>query len=167
MKAPILTNVQNEGTTILARIVAFVSLGVSLLMQFGILTAGQGEAVLGFISNPTVAMVISAISALLTALLPAIQGWRSKDRELPSGMTTRDVQVKHTSTVSPTVAQKLGMVIFACVLTLGIGGCSTRASCPSRAVAGPPVVYQEPPTYLNTNAYPGAKMEQMRQQQGL
>ncbi len=91
MDTPILTTVKTEGVTVFARFVAFVAAFVSSLMGIGLLTAEHGDKILGFMNSPKTAAAVGLAGLLLTTFLPAIQGWRSKDKELPPGVTIRDL----------------------------------------------------------------------------
>lgn len=97
MAAPILTTVRDEATTVIARLAALVVASVTLGLTLGVISADQGEAILGFINSPKTASLVSAVGTIILAFLPATQGWRSRDRELPTGVTIEDVELKGTA----------------------------------------------------------------------
>ena len=96
MALPIWTNVSTERVTNIARVVG----AAVFLSQTGL----QGAVIMGWL-DPVKSQglaelasdkLIASVSLLLTAastFLPAPQGWRSADKELPAGQTTEDVLI--------------------------------------------------------------------------
>lgn len=154
-----LVTVKNEGTTLFARLVSFVAALVTALTQIGLLTAERGEKILGIMNSPTTAIIVSLIGTLIMTFAPSILGWRNRSKELPSGLTVKDVQVKPNAPVPADAniklaeaARKASLFVLACFTALSISACS----CPPT----------NPNTYPATNAYPAEKLQQMRAQQG-
>lgn len=156
MAAQLIT-VNSESTTLFARFVSFIGALTATLMQYGILTAEHGDKILGVINSPKTALFASLIGTIVAAFGPSILGWRNRSKELPKGVTVKDVQIKETAPAAVDKAiklhesaSKLGAFIFAACLLPLLSGCS-RASCPASpriegayaapaAIAPPPAV---------------------------
>ncbi len=95
MNLPILTNVKSELVTQRARYAATVVLvsqtGIQLAQAFGWLDTQKAATLVGLVTGAQFEASVAVILAFAAYFLPAGQGWRSADKELPAGLTTKDV----------------------------------------------------------------------------
>lgn len=80
-------------TTDTARFVSAVAYFVGLLVTWGILPADTAGDILGFIEGELFNAIVLSVLFTITTILPAVQKWRSRERELPDGVTILDVDI--------------------------------------------------------------------------
>lgn len=96
MALPIWTNVSTERVTNIARVVGatvFVAqTGLQGAVIMGWIDPAKSQGLLELASDKFVATV-SFLLAAASTFLPAPQGWRSADKELPPGQTTANTLI--------------------------------------------------------------------------
>jgi hypothetical protein len=152
-----MATVVNSKTTDIARIASGLAWFVGVLVTWNVLPIQWAAVVIGFLNGELFKMIVLTLIFTLTTALPAVQKWRSRDKELPPGVVITDVDVV-PGTSSPGLkkvalmdakndAMSKGAVkvaLFFVVAGLGasaLTGCAT--SCP-RPPVGTSVITSQP-----------------------
>lgn len=88
------TTVESEKVTLAFRVVSLITSILTILVILGYIPADKLKQIVAVTSSEAFKDGLSAVAILIAAFLPAIQGWRSRDKELPPGVTTDDVYIK-------------------------------------------------------------------------
>lgn len=124
------TVVNTQRDTNIGRVVSFLSGGVGLALQLNVIDALAAERATLLLNSMVTQMIIGVALQALPMVLPAIQRWSNREKELPEGVTMKDVVVKpvEQSKDSSGVVKTLSMIAVACCLAVVVSGC-TRADC--------------------------------------
>lgn len=81
----------NSNTTIKARIVSGLVWFAGLLVLWGVLPVEAGAAVVSFLEGRTFELMLVSFLWTMNVVLPAVQKWQSRDKELPEGVKITEV----------------------------------------------------------------------------
>ncbi len=154
-----MATVVNSKTTNIARFISGLAYFIGLLVTWKVIPVELAGRVITFISGDIFNAIVVSILFTVTTVLPAVQKWRSRDKELPEGVKIVDVKAVPSASVVKTVAVEEAKAeaiakgaIKSALLLLAVGfytatltGCSR--TCPSPS---------------NVAAYPVAKLQQMQ-----
>lgn len=125
--------------TLVFRVIQAVMLLTGLLVHFGAIDMETAAMVNAWVSGPMAEHIIVGVALIASAFLPSVAGWISRDKELPEGVTVKDIEIKSGAPVPYESRAKLArqaskislfflMVFMGAILLGGLTACSCPRS---------------------------------------